>query len=66
MRDKDAKLEAEDVQKREATRVIEEEKRLKRLIAEAKAKASAPWQEQVWDRPLKADRDIGGDVEWEK
>jgi nicotinamide-nucleotide amidase len=66
MRDKDAKLEAEDVQKREATRVIEEEKRLKRLIAESKAKASAPWQEQVWDRPLKADRDIGGDVEWEK
>ena len=64
-RDKDAKMEEENVQKREAARVIEEEKRLKRLIAEAQAKASAPWQEQVWDRPIKVDRDIGGDVEWE-
>ena len=66
MRNKDAKMEAEDVQKREINRVIEEEKRLKRLIAEAKAKAAAPWQEQVWDRPVKAGRDIGGDVEWGK
>ena len=63
LRDKDARKEAEANQRMEQQRILEEEKRLKRLVAEAKAKADAPWQEQDWSDSSR-DRDIGGDVEW--
>ena len=38
--------------------------RLKRVVDEAKAKADAPWQDQVWSKS-EDDRNIGGDVEWD-
>ena len=63
LRAKDAKAAEEDSEKREMLRMREEEARLKRVVADAKAKTIAPWQEQNW-REQEGDRDIGGDVEW--
>ena len=62
-RAKDAKAVEEDNERREMLRMREEEARLKRVVAEAKAKTIAPWQEQTWQAD-DDDRDIGGDVEW--
>ncbi len=42
----------------------EEEQRVKRVVDEAKAKADALWQDQVWGQSNYV-RDIGGDVEWD-
>lgn len=64
LRAKDAKAEAEDNERKELIRMREEEMRLKRVVDEAKAKADAPWQDQVWSKS-EDDRNIGGDVEWD-
>tara|TARA_B100000131_G_scaffold270427_1_gene270261 strand:- start:1793 stop:2482 length:690 start_codon:yes stop_codon:yes gene_type:complete len=64
LRAKDAKAEADAQERKELIRMREEEQRLKRVVDEAKAKADAPWQDQVWGQS-DDDRDIGGDVEWD-
>ena len=63
LRDKDAKNAVQADQIRAEKRSKEEKARLKRVVAEAKAKSLAPWQDQEW-RDADVDRDIGGDVEW--